>query len=100
LFNKIQQISQWKNNFRYNPENPQAESYIVQRYIADPLLLGGKKFDMRIYALCTSYSPLTVYLYRTGFARFTHSRYDMEDINNTCNFPQPFIDVHLTNVAV
>ena len=29
LFNKLQQIAQWKNNFRYNPENPQAEPYIV-----------------------------------------------------------------------
>ena len=84
LFNKIQQISQWKSSFRYNPENPQAEPYIVQKYILDPLLIGGKKFDMRIYVLCTSFQPLTMYLYRTGFARFTHYRYDTEDINNTC----------------
>jgi tubulin polyglutamylase TTLL9 len=65
--------------------------------------LGGKKFDMRIYALCTSYSPLVIYLYRTGFARFTHFRYDMEDINNTCSYLLIIIlltDVHLTNVAV
>jgi len=46
--------------------------------------LGGKKFDMRIYALVVSYQPLTVYLYRTGFARFTHCRYDLEDISNAC----------------
>ncbi|CAD8192456.1 unnamed protein product [Paramecium octaurelia] len=92
LFNKIQQISQWKNQVKFNPENPSAESYIVQRYIADPLLIGGKKFDTRIYLLCTSYSPLTLYLYRTGFARFTHHRYDNEDITNTY--------VHLTNVAI
>ncbi|CAK93295.1 unnamed protein product (macronuclear) [Paramecium tetraurelia] len=92
LFNKISQISQWKNQVKFNPENPSAESYIVQRYIADPLLIGGKKFDTRIYLLCTSYSPLTLYLYRTGFARFTHHRYDNEDITNAY--------VHLTNVAI
>ena len=84
LFNKIPQISQWKSSFRYNPDNPQAEPYIVQKYIADPLLIGGKKFDLRIYCLCTSFQPLTLYLYRTGFARFTHHRYDTEDISNTC----------------
>lgn len=61
-----------------------ADPYVVQKYISDPLLIGGKKFDMRIYALCVSYQPLTVYLYRTGFARFTHHRYDLEDINNAC----------------
>jgi len=56
------------------------------------LLIGGKKFDLRIYALVTSYSPLTVHLYRNGFARFTHHRYDMDDISNSY--------VHLTNVAI
>jgi len=55
-------------------------------------LIGGKKFDMRIYCLVTSYSPLVAYLYRDGFARFTHHRYDSEDISNTF--------VHLTNVAI
>ena len=48
----------------------------------NPLLIGGKKFDMRIYTLVISYQPLVVYLYRTGFGRFTHHRYtnNIEDI--------------------
>ncbi len=58
------------------------------------LQVGGRKFDLRIYALVLSYTPLRVYLYRSGFARFTNQRFSMnrEDISN------PFI--HLTNVAV
>ena len=57
-------------------------------------MVGGKKFDMRIYALCMSYAPLKVYLYREGFARFTNVRYSMNknDIDN------PYI--HLTNHAI
>lgn len=39
---------------------------------------------MRIYALCTSYQPLTIYLYRAGFARFAHERYDNVDTDNLC----------------
>ena len=52
--------------------------------LMNPLLLGGRKFDMRIYALCTSYNPLTIYLYRAGFARFAHDRYDNSDTENLC----------------
>jgi tubulin polyglutamylase TTLL9 len=94
LFTKLQQVSQWKSDFRWKPDNPQAEPYIVQRYINNPLLVGGKKFDLRLYVLVTNYSPLTAYVYRTGFARFTHHRYshNPEDISN--NY------IHLTNVAV
>lgn len=94
LFTKLSQISQWKNDFRWKPESPQADPYVVQKYILRPLLIGGKKFDLRIYVLVTSYSPLTVYLYRDGFARFTHHRYstNIDDITNSF--------MHLTNVAV
>ncbi|GFH16023.1 uncharacterized protein HaLaN_12367, partial [Haematococcus lacustris] len=70
------------------------ETYLAQRYVDAPYLVGGKKFDLRIYALVTSYSPLRVFLYRSGFARFTNARYSMkkEDITNTF--------IHLTNVAI
>jgi len=50
----------------------QADPFVVQRYIANPLLIGGKKFDMRIYLLVTNFKPLTIYLYREAFCRFTH----------------------------
>jgi hypothetical protein len=39
--------------------------------------VGGKKFDLRLYALVTSFAPLTVWLYRGGFARFSNHRFSM-----------------------
>ena len=79
---------------RWKPESPAAEPYVVQRYIMNPLLIGGKKFDLRIYVLVTNYQPLTVYLYREGFGRFTHQRYssNLDDLSN--------MFMHLTNVAI
>ncbi len=42
------------------------ETYLAQRYVDSPYLVGGRKFDLRIYALVTCYNPLKVYLYRCG----------------------------------
>ena len=67
---------------------------MVQRYIENPLLVGGKKFDLRLYVLVTSYAPLTVYMYRSGFARFSLYRYNTDVANLGDTF------VHLTNAAV
>lgn len=92
LVDKLSQTAQWRNDNRFNPDAPQAESYVVQQYIDKPLLIGGRKFDIRLYVLVTSFNPLVVYMYRDGFARFSVARYDMKNINNTF--------VHVTNVAV
>eukprot|EP00026_Physarum_polycephalum_P009361 Phypoly_transcript_09482.p1 GENE.Phypoly_transcript_09482~~Phypoly_transcript_09482.p1 ORF type:complete len:397 (+),score=44.91 Phypoly_transcript_09482:157-1347(+) len=99
LFNKLSQISEWKkwktdSNGQSQQNNSQAEAYIVQRYIENPYLVGGKKFDMRIYCLVLSYNPLTVYLYRSGFGRFSHHRFSISSKDMSNNF------IHLTNVAV
>lgn len=91
LFEKLHQISEWKNDLRWKPEDSKAEKYIVQRYLSSPLLIGGKKFDLRIYVLVTSYQPLTCYMYREGFARFSSTRFTMMkgDLTNNCQRATP-----------
>ena len=42
---------------------------IAQEYI-ESFLLDEKKFDLRIYVLITSISPLEIFVYRDGLARF------------------------------
>lgn len=70
------------------------EAYVICRYIDKPLLVGGKKFDLRIYVLVTSYKPLKCWLSTQGFARFCTEKYssDAIDLDNMM--------VHLTNVAI
>lgn len=52
-------------------EKPESwkDCYVVSRYIDNPLLIGHRKSDLRIYVLVLSYSPLRVYLHRGGFCR-------------------------------
>ena len=100
LFTRLSEISEWETDCKAlskpgkKEDDKEVEAYVVQRYIQYPLLVGGKKFDMRLYVLVTSFSPLKVYQYRRGFARFTNSRYSSD--------PQSIYDgfSHLTNVAI
>jgi tubulin polyglutamylase TTLL1 len=91
IINKLAQVKKWANA---QLNRAQRDAYVISRYINDPLLIGGKKFDLRIYVLVTSYRPLKVFVYRHGFARFTTVNYSSEahDIDN--------IEMHLTNVAI
>lgn len=70
------------------------EPMVIQQYISRPLLLGGFKFDMRIYVLITSFNPLEVFLYRQGFARLSTVPYSL----NPDKLKNRFI--HLTNYSV
>ncbi|XP_051027158.1 inactive polyglycylase TTLL10 [Acomys russatus] len=53
---------------------PQAR--VVQRYVQNPLLLDGKKFDVRSYLLIACAAPYMVF-FGHGYARLTLSLYDL-----------------------
>jgi len=90
----FQQLQQPQNNNA--TINICKENYVAQKYIHNPLLIGGRKFDMRLYVLVLSFSPLVAYVYREGFARFSSKRYESKiKSNSTENY-----FVHLTNHSV
>ncbi|KAK9693670.1 Tubulin-tyrosine ligase family [Popillia japonica] len=95
LINKLSKLKRWSRESK-NPFQPQLskESYVISRYIENPLLIGGKKFDLRLYVLVTSFRPLKAYQFKHGFCRFCTVKYDssVAELDN--------MYVHLTNVSV
>ncbi|RLN91151.1 hypothetical protein BBJ28_00017594 [Nothophytophthora sp. Chile5] len=68
---------------------------IVQKYVANPLLLGdgGRfKFDLRLYVAVTSMDPLRIYLFQEGITRFCTAPYSLQNPSNRF--------AHLTNYAI
>eukprot|EP00300_Choanocystis_sp_HF-7_P009572 c16507_g1_i1.p1 GENE.c16507_g1_i1~~c16507_g1_i1.p1 ORF type:complete len:408 (+),score=97.97 c16507_g1_i1:141-1226(+) len=74
---------------------------VVQRYIANPFLVSdpgqpgpGFKFDLRLYVLVTSFTPLRAHFFHDGLVRFATKPFSTrpEDLSNRF--------VHLTNFSI
>mmetsp|Transcript_29221 Transcript_29221/g.76529 ORF Transcript_29221/g.76529 Transcript_29221/m.76529 type:complete len:406 (+) Transcript_29221:100-1317(+) len=89
LVNRLSQIKKWAKDAKGQPRN-----YVISRYLDTPLLIGGKKFDLRLYVLVTSYRPLRAWVSKEGFCRFCAVKYNasLSELDN--------MFVHLTNVAI
>ena len=63
--------------FLNSPEKVPAssESYALSRYIDNPYLINGYKFDLRVYVVLTSINPLRIYVYEEGLCRFATVKY-------------------------
>ena len=81
-------LSKLRKRFqRPDPEDP--ERYIIQRYIKDPLLLDGKKSEIRMYWLIASLDPFLVLLYPEGTVRLNTLPYSLDQLDNPL--------IHVTN---
>jgi tubulin polyglutamylase TTLL4 len=67
---------------------------IVQRYIHNPLLINGYKFDLRVYVVVVSYEPLKVYFNDEGLVRMATEKYSLSSDSLDIR------TMHLTNYSV
>ena len=67
-------------------------TYIIQKYIENPLLVYRRKFDIRCYALVTSFNGvIQAYFYKDGYLRTSCKEFSLKTDNRF---------IHLTNDAV
>jgi tubulin monoglycylase TTLL3/8 len=69
-----------------------SNQYIAQKYIENPLIILGRKFDIRQWVLVTDLNPLTIWMYDTPYVRFGAEDYKLEDFSNLFS--------HLTNNSI
>ena len=55
---------------------------IIQKYIENPLVINGRKFDIRQWVLVTDLNPLTIWLFETPYVRFGAENYHIDDFKN------------------
>jgi hypothetical protein len=74
---------------------PQSTSRrIVQRYIPNPLLIDGLKFDLRFYVAVMSLDPLRIYVHENGLVRLATEQYN----SNAGDLKKE--SAHLTNFSI
>lgn len=71
------------------------DNFVCQEYVTRPLLIEGKKFDLRVYCLVSSIRHLSIFVYNDGLVRMCAEDYEKpndDNMHNACK--------HLTNYAV
>lgn len=77
-------------------DKPNGSLWVVQKYIEKPLLIAGRKFDIRVWALATGKRDL--FYYKLGYVRTSSFEYDLEGkdtyIHLTNNCLQQYSDMY------
>ena len=64
---------------------------LVSKYIKYPFLINERKFDLKLFVLVTSFTPLKIMIFKDGIVRFAMEKYNLDNVNKVNKY------VHFTN---
>jgi len=70
---------------------------LIQEYLADPHLIGGHKYHMRIHLVITNVNPVQAFVQENGQCLFATKPYNLSNKSLGANFDPP---VHVTNMGL
>nr|XP_054530303.1 probable tubulin polyglutamylase TTLL9 isoform X16 [Pan troglodytes] len=81
LFRRLKDIMDWRKDTRSSDDQKDdipVENYVAQRYIENPYLIGGRKFDLRVYVLVMSMFTSPTWLCKKHLPTTTQRRWLLE----------------------
>ncbi|CAD8065550.1 unnamed protein product [Paramecium sonneborni] len=92
IFETINEVQKYLRNIHHH-KNGSQKTFIVQKYIENPLLYNQRKFDIRCYILFTSINGQHKgFWYKEGYIRTSSSEFSLNNLADKY--------IHLTNDAV
>ncbi|CAD8195618.1 unnamed protein product [Paramecium octaurelia] len=85
----LKDFTKGTSEYQFSQGQIKSSSFVIQKYIQRPLLLDGRKFDIRVWVLVT-YS-FEIYVFNQGYARLSSEMFDLNQLDAF---------IHLTNNAV
>ncbi|CAG9313595.1 TTLL8_1 [Blepharisma stoltei] len=82
LYRSLEEILEYTKN----------NSWVIQKYIENPLIINKYKFDIRQWVLVTCFSNFEIFFYKQCYLRFSAKEYDLSEIND--------LYIHLTNNSI
>ncbi|CAD8114381.1 unnamed protein product [Paramecium sonneborni] len=77
------------SEYQFSQGQIKSSSFVIQKYIQRPLLLDGRKFDIRVWVLVNH--NFDIYIFNQGYARLSSEMFDLTQLDAF---------IHLTNNAV